>query len=446
MGYGITNNEYVFGSLCLVQGVDTLYNSGPYVDDQSGMKIKVRGNSSAQTINKPFKVKLQKKADLLGRGNDDYKDKEWALLNYNATRNLTIEMGYRIGSLVGMPWEPAHQYANLVLNGRYMGLYMLCETVKRSDVRCDIKKTGFLVEADPYWWNTQDSTFHTSHQPYAFAYTFKYPDEIEDQTTERVSQIRDYIEEFEDSLYNGRDVSGLIDMDSWVSWMVAQDLLGTLDGAGSNIYLSKKNYDPADPKSSKLKLGPIWDTDSSFQRAGQWATSHGMVYFYFSQLFQNRAFVEAYVAAYNRVRPQVMPYVEAVTDSLLTHQGAAIDQSRQLTFAAEPYYTYETLADNVSVVRDWFTERLAWMDEAVPQLLSDLDTAIGEVETTHTSAPVAAQVYSTDGVLLLTLQADEAAQLLRQGTAYLPLPGGVYLIKVLHAHGPAKCLKWVKTK
>ena len=39
------------------------YDSGDYVDGESGMTLKIRGNTSAWQLRKPYKIKLQKKAD-----------------------------------------------------------------------------------------------------------------------------------------------------------------------------------------------------------------------------------------------------------------------------------------------------------------------------------------------------------------------------------------------
>ena len=81
-GKGITNATKVPGRIRLVQDGIDLYDSGEYVAKTSGMTIKVRGNTSAaDSPKKPYKIKLQVKADLLNRGNDaKYADKNWILI------------------------------------------------------------------------------------------------------------------------------------------------------------------------------------------------------------------------------------------------------------------------------------------------------------------------------------------------------------------------------
>ena len=440
-GNGITNNEYVKGRVRIVTGDDTLYDSGDYTDGESGMRVKVRGNSSAYTTCTSLKVKLQKKADLLFRGQSAYKDKEWLLLNYYSTYNLKTELGFRIGELVGMPWEPAHRFVNLMMNGKYRGLYMLSEAVKRADTRVQTTKSGFLIEADPYWWNTEDSTFHTAYLPYSVAYSFKYPDDIEDQTTERISQIRNYIADFETKLTNGEDVSTHIDIPSFAAWMLAHDVLGSFDGLGSNIFLTKEDYVGGDSTSTKLKMGPLWDFDSACLCEGTWASAHDLSDFYFKKLFQNEDFVLAYKAAWASLREKLPAEVAQLTDSIQSNQGEAIEQSRQLTFNELGQYPYVSMADNVKEITDWFSTRIPWMDESVAQLSAS--TSIGS-PVTGTPQATAVSVYDASGMLHLSASGQQATGLLRGGPSALQLQRGIYLLRVQYPDGTAQTLKWVK--
>ena len=73
------NSEKVPGRMVMynrVNGGDSvIYDSGDYEKNVSGMTIRVRGTTSALGDKKPYKIKLQKKFDLLMRGVDSvYKD------------------------------------------------------------------------------------------------------------------------------------------------------------------------------------------------------------------------------------------------------------------------------------------------------------------------------------------------------------------------------------
>ena len=137
IGNTITDEEKLPGRVYIQFKGKTLYDSHEYVKDSTGMTIKVRGNTSAFLSNKwPYKIKLQKKADLLFRDNDSiYKDKEWILIKDEDIKNM---IGFKVNELMKMQWTPAFKYVNVVMNGRYEGLYMLLESVKRNQ-KCRLK-------------------------------------------------------------------------------------------------------------------------------------------------------------------------------------------------------------------------------------------------------------------------------------------------------------------
>lgn len=430
MGQSITGNNYLTGKICLLKNADTLYNSGDYSKNASGMKVRVRGNTSA-TYNPdvpPLKVKLEKKADLLLRGNEVYKDKNWVLLNYVSSIELKTQVGFDVARLAGMEWQPACEPVNVLLNGRYLGLYLLCETVKDGEGRCHVDPTGYIVEADPYWWNTDEPYFKTDLLPYAIGYTFKYPDG-DDLNNELTERMENYIAAFEDALSAGGDIAEYIDLESFAAWMLTHDVLGTSDGAGSNIFLYKKDYDPAAPTATKLRLGPVWDLNSAFRRPGAWSTIHQND-FYFDYLFKRQDFVEAYKAKWAELRENLYGFAAHKADSIAVACGAAVNQSRELTEELTQY-PYVSIEDNVTEVKDWFAERIPWMDEAV----AALDFSLGAAQTHAAGEPVKAEVYDLDGRLCASYECASARN--ARMWAKKRLQKGIYVIHYWTDEGTA---------
>lgn len=129
LGTGITGAEYVKGRLVMTLKGETLYDTGEYVKDESGMRIKIRGNSTgASAGQKPYKIKLSKKFDMLMRGDDDYKEKDWNLLKISMWNtgldmdesNILTALGFMVSKAVGMEFVPGYTFVNLVMNGKYM--------------------------------------------------------------------------------------------------------------------------------------------------------------------------------------------------------------------------------------------------------------------------------------------------------------------------------------
>ena len=101
---------------------DTLwYDSGEYRKDESGIKIKHRGNTSAvHYSNKPFKLSLQKKADLIEAEEGDTTDrrsKDWVLLN--CSFSIRSHFISQLGKMIGMEYAPRVEYVNVIINNNY---------------------------------------------------------------------------------------------------------------------------------------------------------------------------------------------------------------------------------------------------------------------------------------------------------------------------------------
>lgn len=261
-GVGITNVNKVPGSLTIYNPDGSVdYESGEYQKKESGMTIKVRGNTSARFAKKPYKIKLEKKADLLSRGDKDLRDKNWALISDN---NMLQLLGYELGKWAGMAWAPAFEHVNVILNGTYRGLYLLVETVERGEAcRIITSDTGFVAERDPYWWNENGEYLNSSWSP-QYNWTMKYPD-FEDLSEEQKTYIQATLSEFE-RIINTEDYQDMLDIESVARYLIAQNILGTSDGGGTNLYFAK--YD--DTPSSKLFIPCLWDTDSALEMETSW--------------------------------------------------------------------------------------------------------------------------------------------------------------------------------
>ena len=141
-----------------------IYDSGEYVKKTSGLTIKLRGNTSVSLTGKsPYKLKLQKKADLLadllGRSEKEYKDKDWILLKDGTSLNTFV--GMAVADLAGTSWTPEFAFVNVVINDNYRGTYLLIEAISDGEKRINIAEDGYIIERDAYWWN-EDVKFITT--------------------------------------------------------------------------------------------------------------------------------------------------------------------------------------------------------------------------------------------------------------------------------------------
>ncbi len=383
MGQSITNATKVPGRLRIVLGEETLYDSGDYEKDASGMTVKVRGNTSATYFaKKPYKIKLQKKADLLCRGEDAvYKDKEWVLITNNGYLSHHL-VGLTVTRLMGFSWAPAAQLVNVVMNNKYRGIYTLAESVKRNpSCRIDVDEdTGYILEYDAYFWN-EDVSFPTTLRS-DYGYTFKYPDS-DDVTQQQIDYIYGVLQVMEASLSDGT-YEEYIDVVSFARWLLTHDLLGDGDSGGTNKFLSK--YD--DSAQSKIKLETCWDFDAIEQQDDDYSLIHSTSGYYFSRLFNssNDAFVREYKTLWETLSTPVVADIIGWIDDLASSALPAAIDSYSAIDQAVSYLYYPSFSEELATHRAWFLQRQQWLNDNIPLII---DTGIADmpsieqVKTSH---------------------------------------------------------------
>ncbi len=375
-GYSIRNATKVPGSVQVIVGEKTIYDSGLYHEGMSGMTIKLRGNNSAFTPKKPYKIKLQKKADMLGE-DEMYKDKDWVLLK-DETPSLNLMVGLKVNELVGLQWTPRFRFVNLMMNGDYRGVYMLCESVKRNtNCRLNVSETGFIFEFDPYWWN-EELWFKSNMSNRR--YTFKYPDS-EDVTPEQLDYLVDFMTKVDYSPYNGT-YEEYIDMKSFASWVLGHDILGTYDWYGSNMYMTKN-----DTLDSKLMMANMWDFDTIEMVSDNYSMAHTTTSGpFFNPLFNSpdSTFTEAYRKRWEELSPTLFDEMEQfLYDFAVSDEAAALEKSRELDFNHWED-TGPTVEENIESNLQWFRSRKAWLNDTIQKEIA-MGISMPSIHKTATS-------------------------------------------------------------
>lgn len=394
---GVTsaNENKVPSRILIVDGDNVLYDSGEYLKDESGATVKVRGNTSAFFgAIKPYKIKLSKKADLLSRGDNCYKDKEWVLLNEYTLRPM---IGCKVNELLGMQWTPQCMFVNVILNGDFQGLYVLIESVKRNaDARLNVdKSSGFIFEHDPYWWS-EPLSFRTDVLNVKYAYTFKYPDD-EDITQQQVDYIRQTMNNMERSIADGT-YDQTMDVGSFAAWVLGHDILGTRDSGGSNMYLTK--YD--DTPDSRVMMANMWDFDSTLEKDQTWASIHSRWYFQHLFASANASFVSEYVRLWrenhNRIFSELDEWLQqwAESDRL---QGV-FDSRTSYEYKWDPRFNYDERDDwdpqiEIERTRKWFSDRHAWLNQHIEQEYGAIADGIVDVHAEASDADT--RLYDLSG-------------------------------------------------
>ena len=190
-GVPITSkDEYVYAEYYIdnmgIEGIDNVGSE----DAPELMQIRGRGNYTWSSFDKkPYRLKLDSKKPLLGMK----RNKHWALMT-NADDNLgglRNTVGYELSRMMGLAWTPSQEPVEVVLNGDYIGLYMLTEIPRVEPDRVNISEQadyetspfivsgGWLVEIDNYQEEEQVRTVEGNGK--SIYSTYKSPEHLSEQ-------------------------------------------------------------------------------------------------------------------------------------------------------------------------------------------------------------------------------------------------------------------------
>jgi len=229
------------------------------------LQMKGRGNSTwlkTTFLKKPYRLKFNSKAPMLGMPSA----KNWVLLaNYNDKTLMRTKIAFEYARRIKSDFAPQSRFVEVVLNGVFLGNYLLTSQVEIHENRVNITELkagstditgGYLVEWDSrldadYWFKTT-----LKDSPIAI----KQPEDI---TPAQLAYIKDYMNKTEAALYSDdwKDpVNGYakyIDAESFMRWYMVEETIKNQDSWDfSSIYYYKN-------ANGKLGMGPVWDFDIS---------------------------------------------------------------------------------------------------------------------------------------------------------------------------------------
>lgn len=246
----------------------TVYKADGSVDvDGALCGIRLRGNSTQGFPKKPFAIKLVSKASVLGMP----KHKRWVLLASWMDRTLlrntvALDIAHRTADAHtdGIGWSPRGYTVEVVMNGRHVGNYFLCEQIKIDGDRVDIKDCyedvlesnpnptmadcGYLLEFDDNF--DEADKFRTDR-----GLPCMFKDEVTDDNI--LNQVRARVEAVEDNLESGNYAAAYADLDinSVVDYFLIQEL------TFNDEYKHPKSVYMLIDGEGPLTAGPVWDFD-----------------------------------------------------------------------------------------------------------------------------------------------------------------------------------------
>ena len=420
-GQAITSKEKYIDAELIIQGNET-YNSKTTKLYNGATEIRGRGNSTWSQPKKPYRLKLDKKTDLLGMG----KSKHWVLLaNYLDESLQRNALAYNLSGSMGIE-QMATVFVDVVLNGDFVGNYQLCENIRVDPTRVDIfdwetfaedcagviadaegldKDTtgdleeymaenmgwitsgtvtfngttytiadypdieipditgGYLLELDEYY--DEVSKFRTeSNQPIMF----KNP-EFVGTNKDMIGYVQNYVQAFEDAVqsdsytaeYEGETLhySELFDMNALVDYWLINEIF-------FNEELNKKSTYMYKDIDGLMKMGPIWDMDWSSGGEGQTYHTENWATRYYSANAQANSWYKFLIQDpwfFINAQERYWEIRNAEVKDML----AELDRNEELLASSAAgngkRWGYKSdYSEYVNKLRTWLNTHLSWMD------------------------------------------------------------------------------------
>ncbi|MCQ2192795.1 MAG: CotH kinase family protein [Paludibacteraceae bacterium] len=262
------------------------------IDYSGSMQIKGRGNTTWNYPKKPYNIKLDAKAKILGMS----KHKRWCLMaNWMDRTLMRNAVAFEIARNTDLAWTPSGKYVEMVFNGVHVGNYYLCEQIKVDDKRVNIAELdlaategpgitgGFVFEIDANYDEIYKFRPTRSNLPWMF----KDPGEVNEA---QYNWVVNYVNEMEDALYDStkfanREFADYMELESYVDYWIVNELT-----MNSEMWYPKSCYMYKDAN-GKLTAGPVWDYDWGTFVPNATSYFRGKDYMYYPQLFKDAAFV-----------------------------------------------------------------------------------------------------------------------------------------------------------
>jgi len=385
------------------------YLTNPFNNYNGKIGIEIRGSSSQQFLKKQYAVETRDdlgndlKVSLLGFPDES----DWVLYApYNDKSLMRDVLVYKIVNDMGR-YASRSKFCEVVLNGEYIGVYVLLEKVKRDVNRVDIKKLspadtlgdaltgGYIIKIDKTDGENNDGWYSTylpfpQVQYYVF-YQYHYPKPT-DIVTQQKNYIKNKIFSFETVMKYSSNIADTatgypkyLDTDSFVDFVLINEVAKNVDAYRLSTYL----YKDRDSKNPKLFAGPVWDYNLCFGNANYYdgwlingwqlqyltdyqnmSSEYFLTPFWWRKLFDETNFRNKVYVRWQNLKnslfstAHIISYIDSLT--------VLLDESKTRNFEKWPvlgqwvwpnYYVGQTYQDEINYLKSWITNRINWLNQ-----------------------------------------------------------------------------------
>lgn len=417
-----TNGKTIPDEPKIVANMKIIYNGSGFRNSISDTQynydgavgIELRGNSSLSFDQKQysFETRDEKGENLDVPLLDMPEENDWVLhAPYNDISLIRNVLAYHLWNEMGH-WAPRTRMVELVLNGKYQGVYVLTETIKRDKNRIDIAKLnpadttgldltgGYIMRIDAS--NSDDDLTFPSKVPgvgtgfnKTVTWLYHYPDpkEIHPKQQEYIRNYIDTVEQLIQSNNFNDPVNGYanyLNVGSFVDYFIHSEVSLNADGYKRSAYFYKDKQ-AADGTGGKFSAGSVWDYNLAYGDCNFCNGNKVKTWGYkgcetnptpamWNRLIEDPTFLNAVECRYLELREDLLS--EAYLNSFIDDYAAMLEEAQNrhftkwdgllddgsssgwmgggdLWFSA---YRVESYAEEIETIKNWLSERLNFLD------------------------------------------------------------------------------------
>lgn len=369
----------------------------------------MRGQSSSHYPKQSYNIELKSTSEedtnamLIGMPTEG----DWILqgpfADKSQIRNALI---YDLARKTGR-YAPRIQFCEVIMNGEFIGLYNLVEKIKRDDDRVDINR----MHTDEISGQDVTGGYILKYDKPSSILEVVYPKEKNIQP-EQKSYIMGHMQAYLDNLHSNIGLDSklgykkYIKPNSLLDYVIIAELGKNCDSYLYSTYLYKEK--DKDDDLGQIVYGPLWDFDLCFGNS-IWQEGHqtnGWQFEYPSnkrfevtRLLQDKELAEKFAERWFEYREEFLHKDSLFNqiDALTSYLADPIDRNYEVWPVEDeglffPAYIVPTYEDEILFIKDWITERLAWIDSNIGLIdyeITDYKTDIAN----NDYSPFNAQVY-----------------------------------------------------
>lgn len=361
--------------------------------------IEIRGSTSQQYPKKSYGFETQtitglnNNVALMGLPSEN----DWILNGpYTDKTMLRDAMTYELSRKMGH-YASRFRFCELLINGEYLGVYLLFERIKRDNNRVDIAHLdaddlagdsltgGYIVKVDKLTGQV-GSTWNSN---FSQEVVFQFHDpEFDELNPIQSNYMQTYISDFENAIQANPESNYLtyIEPTSFYDFFILQELGRTVDGYRSSSFLYKDKN--SGDYQGRLVAGPMWDFNLSYGNADYcdaplttgWQYNFDLICnfptqipFWWKKLLESPSYRNGLRCRWNELRlgPLHTDSIHVWIDSMTT----LLTESRIRNFQKWPIigqyinwnaFVGNTYEEDVDFFKSYIEQRATWLDANIP--------------------------------------------------------------------------------